>query len=426
MNHWLLLDHRIERLKEDIRGPKKALFDELTKLCEEYRKKDLPVAPPQASTTYMGIAIFNLALLYRLTLDVRYADEAKRWMRIVTGYDVWGYSYLVNVDLSASWILFGFSVGFQYLEDAMTAEEAAFFRAKLIKQATIIYDYRVQTYGHGWSTQYYQNHNWINMTGLAAVGYVLEPTYPPAQAWIQACKENFQQVYPNLAADGSDYEGVAYWHYGVLWLLVYADLAKQKEHVDYFKSSAFLKNTFDYKFSQTLPDFKQNMNFGDQHDYRSGHSLAIYYKLASEYNNGYAQQLANFVLTECYDEEQAISHIKPGIRPQIGLALLWMNPGVKPKNLAHLPNYHYFPDLGLASFRHQDKRIHRCFPSSVPSRAAFASMKSAGSSCPKASICSVFRTIIPTIPISSSFETTNSSPSTMATTAICRCAITIS
>ena len=354
MKKLILIDDLYNLILES-QGKRKFLFDELTLMVESYMHKSLPALPPATSTTYMGMAIFNISLLYQLTKNSKYKEEAKRWMDTVISYEEWGYSYLVNVDLSASWILFGLSLGYHYLYDVLEPDYRKKVLDKLIKHGSIMYDYRVKTYGKGWSTYYYQNHNWINMTGLATVGYVIKDEYPEASTWVDTSKENFTHVYPNLADDGSNYEGVPYWHYGVLWLLVYADLLHKQEGINYFEKTPFLKNTFDYKMAQTLPDLKQIINFGDAHDYRSGHSIAMYYKLAAEYNNGYAQSLGNRVFHDFYHEEQNISHLKPGITCEIGLAFLWYKPSIEPLDLRTYSNYQYFDDLGLVAYKIGDE-----------------------------------------------------------------------
>ncbi|MBN2504641.1 MAG: DUF4962 domain-containing protein [Bacilli bacterium] len=354
MKEFILIPNDEKFIQESV-ASKQLLLDELVKIAAEYRKMDLPETAPEASTTYMGIAIFNLALLYLITKKSVYLDEAKRWMKTVCQHEVWGYAYLVNVDLSASWILFGLSLGYHYLHPYLSAAEKEEIRRKLILQGGILYDHRVRTYGKGWSTQYFQNHNWINMTGLATVGYVLREEYPLAQSWVEAAKENFRHVFDDLADDGSDYEGVPYWHYGVLWLLVYADISRQFEGLDYFASSEFLKNTMNFRLSQSLSDLKQSLNYGDAHDYRSGNSIAIYYCLASRYNDGQAQFFGNYVLKNFYDEEQMQSHIKPGIKPEIGLALIWYNPEVIETPIGRDYDYSFFPDLGLMNIKNKSK-----------------------------------------------------------------------
>ena len=350
----MIINLDIQKLKKDVKTDKLHLYNELIRQGEFYKEMKLSPTPPKESTTYMGMAIFNLSLLYVISEDESYLKEAKRFIKTVLDYEVWGHAYLVNVDLSASWILFGLSLGYKYLYPYLSEEEAKQIEEKLYKHGTIMYDYRKNTYGKGWSTRYYQNHNWINMTGLYTAGYILKDIYD-TRMWLEDAVVNFETVFSLLAEDGSNYEGTSYWHYGVMWLLVIADILKETNGKDYFKESQFLQNTFDFKMSQTLPDLKQAITFGDTHDTRSSHSVAMYYKFASEYNNPYAQAMGDKVL-EFYDEEQERSHIKPGIKAQIGLALLWYNPKVKREQLSEYQNYQYFEDLGLVSLKsfHQD------------------------------------------------------------------------
>ena len=75
-------------------------------------------------------------------------------------------------------------------------------------------DYRRETHGKGWSTNFYQNHNWINMTGLAAAGYALQGEDEAAAQYIQEAKEDFARVFALMPEDGSNYEGATYWRYG--------------------------------------------------------------------------------------------------------------------------------------------------------------------------------------------------------------------
>ncbi|UKI50325.1 MAG: hypothetical protein L6U99_02480 [Clostridium sp.] len=70
----------------------------------------------------------------------------------------------------------------------------------------------------------FKNHNWINMTGLAACGYAIKDEFPKALSYIEIAEKDISTVFDCLADDGSDYEGVTYWRYGVLWLMIYADL----------------------------------------------------------------------------------------------------------------------------------------------------------------------------------------------------------
>lgn len=341
----------LEPYRQSASGARSRQYKRLLEQADRYADMALPAQHPKESTTYMGIAIVNLALAYRLSGEEKYLTDAKRFMETVLGYPQWGNAHLVNVDLSASWILFGLSLGYDWLKPFLSEAEGQRVAAKLRHHAKVMYDYRRETYGSGWSTSFYQNHNWINMTGLAAAGYALEGEDENAGRYIQEARENFSRVFDLLAEDGSNYEGVTYWRYGGMWLFVYAHLLKTQEGVDYFQTCPYLQNTFYYRLYQSSGDLKRQMNYGDCHDRYSSHTACVYYKTAAEYGDGYAQSLGNLVTGEFLMEEAQNSKVKPGILPEAAFEFLWYDPSVEERDFSDLPLTRYFPDLGLLSIR---------------------------------------------------------------------------
>ncbi|GAA0178885.1 hypothetical protein SH2C18_18590 [Clostridium sediminicola] len=365
---YLFISQDIDLLREEIKTIRKPFFKRLYEVCRLYANEQLPKEHPAKSTTFMGIASVNLSLAYLLTKQKHYLEEAKRWIFTAVNYPHWGNAHLVDVDLSAAWLLFGLSLSYDWLKDELTAEEKTLLKDKLILQADRMYDFKVKTEGEGWSTAFWQNHNWINLTGLSTAGYALGQEYEKSQQCIDMAKENFNIVYNAMADDGSDYEGVVYWRYGAMWLFVYAHLLKDAENIDYFKQCNFLKNTFYYRLYQAAPNLEEIINFGDCHDRRSGHSAAVYYKVADEYNNEHAQHLANIVREKFLYREQYESGVGPGILPEAGLELLWYNPKVKEKTFEDLSLVKYFEDLGLVVVRSSWEKdaVHFSFKSGHP------------------------------------------------------------
>lgn len=100
-------------------------YKRLLEQADRYKQMELPLEHPKESTTYMGIAIANLALAYRLSGSEQYLQDAKRFMNTVLSYEKWGNAHLVNVDLSASWILFGLSLGYDWLKPYLSEEESS-------------------------------------------------------------------------------------------------------------------------------------------------------------------------------------------------------------------------------------------------------------------------------------------------------------
>lgn len=345
--NYIFIGDKLNTLKNDVKNEKKFLFKRLHEQCLLYKNQKLTEEHPNGSSTFMSMGALNFSLAFMITKQKHYLEEAKRWIMTGVKYPHWGHAHLVDVDLSASWLLFGYSLCYDWLKDELSEEDRDMLKNKLILQGTRMYDFALKTVGEGWSTNYWQNHNWINFTGLAAVGYALKGEVSEAGSWIEYSKENFLKVFSFMPEDGSDYEGVAYWRYGVLWLYIYADLLKEREKIDYFKECDFLKNTFFYRLYQSTPNLEEIINFGDCHDRRSGHSPAIYFKVASEYINSYAQNLGKLVIEKFLYREQYESGIKPGILSEAWLELLWFNPNIGIRNFDELPLIKYWEDLGL-------------------------------------------------------------------------------
>lgn len=363
---YILVPQGFEELRAEIKDIRKSMFKRLYEQCNLYKKEMLPEEHPMKSITYFGMAAANLSMAYKLTGQGHYLEEAKRWIFRGVSFDHWGRAVKVDVDLSAAWLLFGFGLSYNWIKEDLTLEERAALKDKLILQGKRMYEYAIKTEGSSWSTEFWQNHNWIDYAGLAVAGYALLDEYPEARKWTEKAKSDFQKVIPLLADDGSDYEGVVYWRYGVLWLLIYADLLRDQEGIDLFKQSSFLRNTFYFRLYQAAPNLEEIVNFGDCHDRHSGHSIAMYYKLASEYRLEHAQYLAQYVLKNCIWREGYESGIKPGILPEAFLELLWYDPAVEAKSFEDLPCVKYFNDLGLVVIRngwHEDA-IHFSFKAS--------------------------------------------------------------
>ncbi|MDQ2706806.1 MAG: hypothetical protein M3Z25_03880 [Actinomycetota bacterium] len=352
----LLGDGRLAQLREAIRDSHAAQFARLLDQCSCYAAETPPAEHPEASITYFGPASAGFALAYRLTDQAQYLDQARRWIAGAVSFPHWGRAHLPDHDLDAGWILHGLSLAYDWLggsgpESALPPAERDALRDKLILQGERMYDYAVETEGSWWSSSYWQNHNWICYAGLLACGYALRDEHPPAADWAARAVENFRIVADMLPADGSGSEGVVYWRYGVPWLAVAFDLIANQDGVDLFAACGFLRNTFSFRLHQSAPGWERIVDHGDCHDRRSGHSLALYLKLAAAYRIPQAQWLAERVRTTFLGREWHESGVKPGVRAEGYLELLWYDPSVAPEPPDDLPTHAYFPDLGLVTAR---------------------------------------------------------------------------
>lgn len=343
----MLSRDRIDALRAELTGTHAAQWRRLYEQADSYRLQHPPQEHPTASITYFGPAAANLALAYRLSGDTGYAAEAWRWISTAVSYPHWGRAHLPDHDLDAGWLLHGLSLAYHWLADALDDEQRKLLREKLTLQGERLYDYAVETEGRWWSSSYWQNHNWICYAGLATAGYVLD-----RPEWTARARDNFDAVVNLMPADGSDHEGVVYWRYGVPWLAIYLDLLRDQEGIDWFPRCRFLANTFSYRLHQCAPGFVQNVDHGDCHDRHSGHSVALYHKLAAEYRIGEAQWLANRVADTLLWREAHVSGVRPGVLPEAYLEFLWYDPELAPVDPAErTPTSAYFPDLGLVAAR---------------------------------------------------------------------------
>ncbi|MDO6488990.1 DUF4962 domain-containing protein [Colwellia sp. 6_MG-2023] len=348
--NYLLINDQLDVLKAELKTCRKEHLTRLLEQCSAYENEVLSVEHPHTSITYIGMAAANLSLAYLLTEQDHYLQEAKRWIFTAVNYDVWGYGFLVDVDLSASWLLYGLGLSYDWIKDYLTEEERSQFLNKLILQGNKIFDYGQENLGHCWSTNYWQNHNWINYSGLLTTAYAIRSEHQGAQVWIDEIKDNFEKVFEYLPEDGSNYEGTGYWRYAINFFLSAADYIREDGGPNYF-NAGFLKNSFDYRIYQSAPNWEENINFADVHDRRSSHSVAAYYKIASEYNNEQSQWLGEMVRTKFLFREAYQSKIFPGILPEAFLELIWFNPEIEEKSPEALPLTKYFPDLGLVVMR---------------------------------------------------------------------------
>lgn len=367
MTDFLLINDQLATYKAELNTSRKEHFTRLVEQCRMYEGEVLSKEPPPTSITYMGMAAANLSLAYLLTEQEHYLEEAKRWIFTAVDYDVWGYGFLVDVDLSASWMLYGLGLSYDWIKDSLTPEERSKFLNKLILQGTKIFTYGEENRGNCWSTDYWQNHNWINNSGLLTTAYAIRSEYPGAEEWISGIRNNFEQVFEYLPEDGSNYEGTGYWRYAMKFFLNAAELIRKDGGPDYFTTD-FLRNTFYYRLYQSAPNWEENINFGDVHDRRSSHSICAYYKIASEHDNGHAQWLGELVRTKFLFREAYQSKIFPGILPEAFLELLWYNPVIEQKSPENLPLTKHFEDLGLVVMRSgwEEDATHLSFKSSPP------------------------------------------------------------
>lgn len=325
-------------------GPRPAQELRLREEAARHRGLTPPRTHPLASITWLGPAASNPALAYRTTGDRAHLDESRRWIEAAVRLPHWGRAHMPDHDLDAGWLLHHLSLAHRWIGDDLPDEVRALLRYKLLLQGRRMYEFAVASEGSWWSSSYWQNHNWICYAGLATAGYVLGK-----EEWTDRARDNLGTVLDLMPPDGSHAEGVVYWRYGVPFLAIHLDLLQEAEGIDWWGRGGFLSSTFRYRLHQTAPGFAFNVDHGDCHDRRSGHSAGLYYRLAAQYGIPEAQWMGDLASGELLWQEAAESGVRPGILPEAYLEYLWYDPSVAAARPSE--THAYFPDLGLLTAR---------------------------------------------------------------------------
>jgi hypothetical protein len=297
-----------------------------------------------------GRGIPWLALAYLMADEpdkTTYKNKAIDWMMTVCEYSNWDN----NHSLGAGEGLVGVSIGYDWLYGALSPSQRTTVRDKLILQGERMVDGPPQQ-----QDLYLANHCHVEYNGLGAAGFVLydDPAATDAMDWIKQADLIFQTAFMVASNDGSSASGHQYWGYSMESLLCFTEAAKDLMDVDYYSGNSWLESAADFIIFSAIPDFNMLpgetefsncvMAFGDSHrDYRSHGPTHILTLLATRYNNGYAQWLA--------DEMLARGIGTTNIDFRAWANLLWYDETVGPNSLSELPTFKHFEDIGMITSR---------------------------------------------------------------------------
>lgn len=315
-------------------------------------------APAQARRVQnpVGLGIPEAALAYKITGDKKYLDAAKKYMDAAVSYQIWGYAYnKPDVDLAAGHLLYGLGWGYDLLYHDLTQDEREKYKAKLIKQAKLLYDfYKPKT---GKTYAYSQNHTFIPMAGLAVTAYALAGETPEAKEWAELPRAIFEGVLATYSEDGFYYEGIEYWIFSTPWLIHYMDVQLHATGENLYETVPGLKLIHKYIAHATLPGAEFHFDYGDTYtgnqtrakkseDYHreriNGHfqsSYNVLYNLANKFKNGEAQGVADWLKE------------KGQVSSEEMWTFIWYNPLIKTIPIEQQKTWHYFSDHDVVFWR---------------------------------------------------------------------------
>lgn len=309
-----------------------------------YRADDRWSGEEQLYQRGVGNAIPNLALTYLLTGERKYLESARAWMLASASYPTWGLGDIDGMDLAAGHQLYGLALAYDWLYHDLDSEALDATRACLQSRGQRMYE-RLLNRQIWWHDAYLQNHQWVNMTGLAAAGLALYGEVEGVDGWVLLPIEKARVTMESLGDDGASHEGVPYWSYGVEYLLKFMDLARGLLGEDLFSGNAWFEHTASFRLYSMLPRghwTRQSnlMTFADgpRHDWYGPDYMLR--KLAAEYRDRHAQWLAGELRGEGFCSNAAAF-----------LNLLWHDPSVAPEPPTDLPRFKHFGDLDVVYMR---------------------------------------------------------------------------
>jgi hypothetical protein len=332
--------------------PYVALLSQLTQVADNlaqdgppaYRADDRWSGEEQLYQREVGNVIPNLALTYLLTGERKYLDAARSWMLASAGYPTWGLGQIDGMDLAAGHQLYGLALAYDWLYHDLDREALATARACLERRGQRMYEALLNGQVW-WHDAYLQNHQWVDMTGLAAAGMALYGETEGVDGWMLLPLEKARITMASLGPDGASHEGVPYWSYGAEYLLKFMDLARELLGADLFKDNAWFEHTASFRLYAMLPRASWTresdlMTFADgpRSDWYGPDYMLR--KLAAEYRDGHAQWLAEELRRADLCGDAAIF-----------LNLLWEDPSVPPLPPTDLPTFRHFDDQDIVYMR---------------------------------------------------------------------------
>ncbi|MEO5859384.1 MAG: DUF4962 domain-containing protein [Pyrinomonadaceae bacterium] len=320
---------------------------------------DEPAAAPAQERRVqneVGLGIAEAAFLFKMTGDRKYFDAAMKYIDAGISYDVWGYTYnKPNVDLAAGHLLYGMGWGYDLLYNDLTPAQRTRIKDKLVKQARLLHEFFKPKSGKSYA--YSQNHTFIPISGLAVTAYALMDEVPEAKEWAATSRAIFDRVLATYSEDGYFYESMEYWIFSMPWIVHYMDAHAQSTGEDLYKGMTGLENAHKYIAHITLPGGEFNFDYGDIYagpvtrarkgnDYereridgkfRTNYNLL--YNLATRYNNGEAQGVAEWVKS------------KGQVNAEEYWSFIWYNPKIKSVSINDQPTNHWFKDHGVVFWR---------------------------------------------------------------------------
>lgn len=287
---------------------------------------------------------------FAIEQDPRYLEAAKRWLLTIIKYEPWGYTFRTpNVDLPPAHLLYAVGFAYDTLYNQLTTAERDAVRAKLARQARLMYEFFQYKPRKRYS--YSQNHTFIPMAGLGVAAFALMGEEPEAENWARLARAVFDRVLQTFGTDGYYYEGFHYSVFSVHWIVRYLDALEHATGEDlYPRMREQLLPLKYYVAHSILPDGRNVFDFGDTgrgaaernslKNNKLNTAYEVFYRLAAKYNDAEAQGIADWLRLKLKTTTW-----------EKGWAFHAHDPQIQATPMSNVPASYYFRDNETAFWR---------------------------------------------------------------------------
>jgi hypothetical protein len=291
-------------------------------------------------------------LIYLLTADKKFGEEAKRRVLHISRWDPEGGTSDRANDEPAMLVLAQGSRAYDWTYDLYTPEEREIVNRSMIRRAEQFYQrlkYREDREYHVYNRGSHEERI-CGFLGEAAICFMDE--CDEAEEWLKYVLTIHWNLYPAWAKeDGGWHQGPSYWTFYHWRVLHFITALKKATNID-LTQKEFFQNT-PYYILYTNPPYAKLSPFGDgEHKPPPRDRAEMMYNYSTLLNDSYLRWYADFM---------GIGHEKRL------LGILLKNDEFEGKPPTDLPQSRYFPGVGLVSlhtdFGNADEDIHFLFHS---------------------------------------------------------------
>ncbi|MBM4090142.1 MAG: DUF4962 domain-containing protein, partial [Planctomycetes bacterium] len=178
-----------------------------------------------------GRRLEQIAACAMVTGDPQVIEWAKELALEACRWDPEGGSAMRHGDIGAHHLLRGLNWCYDACRDAMSEEERQRLREVIVRRAEQFYA-RLNPFRGGEAN----NHAWLQAFGLAESGIVLAGEHEAAGEWAEFVRQLYLgRFLCCLGQQGENNEGIAYWGYGLSFIIGYADMLKAVCGIDLYQ-----------------------------------------------------------------------------------------------------------------------------------------------------------------------------------------------